>query len=59
MSRRRSWSVRWSPPSTVGETELWQEYGILMIIPIVFVIYVVANALGKKTMPPKVAREVS
>jgi SSS family solute:Na+ symporter len=44
---------------TWGETQLWQEYGILMIVPIVFVIYVVANALGKKTMPPKVAQEVS
>lgn len=33
-----------------GDTALWQEYGILMIVPIVFIVYVVANALGRKTM---------
>lgn len=34
----------------IGDTVLWQEYGILMIVPVVFIIYVVANFLGKKTM---------
>jgi SSS family solute:Na+ symporter len=43
----------------VGETQLWQEYGILMIIPIVFIIYVVANFLGKKTVEDATTEGVS
>ncbi|HZK01484.1 MAG TPA: sodium:solute symporter family protein [Anaerovoracaceae bacterium] len=33
-----------------GEVELWQEYGIIIITPIVFILYMIFNALGKETM---------
>lgn len=33
----------------IGEVELWQEYGILIITPIVFILYLIFNALGKET----------
>jgi len=39
----------------LGDIELWQEYGILIITPIVLVIYLVANALGKDTVSEKAA----
>ncbi|MCX8032507.1 MAG: sodium:solute symporter family protein [Thermoleophilia bacterium] len=42
----------------VGNVELWQEYGIIMIVPLVFVIYVVSNLLGKKTHEQEVSGEV-
>ena len=35
---------------SIGNMELWQEYGILYIVPIVLVVYLIANAAGKKTM---------
>jgi len=38
-----------------GDIELWQEYGILIITPIVLVIYLVANALGQDTVSEKAA----
>ena len=33
----------------IGNVELWQEYGILIITPIVLILYLIANALGKET----------
>ncbi len=33
----------------IGEMELWQEYGILIITPIVFILYMIFNAIGKET----------
>ncbi len=44
---------------TWGDTQLWQEYGILIIVPIVLVVYIVANFLGKKTTADAAAQEVS
>ncbi len=32
----------------IGNIELWQEYGIIIITPIVLLIYLIANALGKE-----------
>lgn len=34
----------------IGNLELWQEYGILIITPLVVFIYLIANALGKKVV---------
>jgi hypothetical protein len=39
----------------VGGIELWQEYGILIITPVVLIIYLVANALGENTVSEKAA----
>jgi SSS family solute:Na+ symporter len=51
-----TWSEDWEVyVIKIGQTELWQEYGILIITPIVLVIYLVANALGKKTVEVKEA----
>jgi hypothetical protein len=33
----------------IGEVELWQEYGIIIITPIVFILYLIFNKLGKET----------
>lgn len=38
-----------------GDIELWQEYGILIITPIVLMIYLVANALGEDIVSEKAA----
>jgi Na+/proline symporter len=38
-----------------GDIELWQEYGILIITPMVLMIYLVANALGEDTVSEKAA----
>jgi len=32
----------------LGSVSLWMEYGILIITPIVLVIFLIANALGKE-----------
>ena len=34
----------------IGDVELWQEYGILIITPIVLILYLIFNKLGKETM---------
>jgi hypothetical protein len=39
----------------VGGIDLWQEYGILIITPVVLIIYLVANSLGKNTVSEKAA----
>ncbi|MCG8485805.1 MAG: sodium:solute symporter family protein [Clostridia bacterium] len=45
------WSDDWAVYVVrIGSWELWQEQGILLIVPIVIVIYLIANALGKETM---------
>ena len=33
----------------IGNIELWQEYGILIITPIVLILYLLGNAFGKET----------
>jgi uncharacterized protein (DUF486 family) len=43
---------------TIGGTDLWQEYGILIIIPIVIIVYLIASIFGKKTMADEAAQEV-
>jgi SSS family solute:Na+ symporter len=51
-----AWSEDWEVyVIKIGGVELWQEYGILIITPIVLVIYLIANALGKKTVETKEA----
>jgi len=35
---------------TIGGVDFWQEYGILMITPLVFVIYVVASFFGREVV---------
>lgn len=51
-----TWSEDWEVyVIKIGNLELWQEYGILIITPIVFIIYLVANALGKETVSEKEA----
>jgi SSS family solute:Na+ symporter len=37
----------------IGDVELWQEYGILIITPIVLILYLIFNKLGKETMELK------
>ncbi len=45
------WSDDWEVYVVkIGGVELWQEQGILIIVPVVIVIYLIANALGKETM---------
>ena len=34
----------------VGEIQLWQEYGIIIITPVVLLIYLIANWLGRETV---------
>ncbi len=34
----------------IGNIQLWQEYGIIIITPIVLLIYLIANALGKEVV---------
>lgn len=36
---------------TIGNLELWMDYGILVIPPITLVVYLLGSAFGKKTMP--------
>jgi hypothetical protein len=38
-----------------GDIDLWQEYGILIITPMVLMIYLVANALGTETVSERAA----
>ncbi len=46
-----TWSDDWEVYLVkVGKFEIWQEQGILIIVPTVIIIYLVANALGKKTV---------
>ena len=46
-----SWSEDWEVyVIKIGNLELWQEYGIIIITPLVIIIYLIANALGKKTV---------
>ncbi len=52
-----TWSEDWEVYIIkIGNLELWQEYGILIITPMVFIVYLVANALGKETMIDKEAK---
>ncbi len=37
----------------IGNIELWQEYGIIIITPIALVVYLIANALGKEVAEQK------
>lgn len=37
----------------IGGVELWQEYGILIITPIVFILYLVFNKFGRDDTEPK------
>ena len=39
----------------IGSVELWQEYGIIIITPVVLIVYLIANALGKETVEQEVA----
>ena len=51
-----TWSEDWEVfVIRIGNWELWQEYGILIITPIALVIYLIANAAGKKTVDLKEA----
>lgn len=44
-----SWSDDWEVyVIKIGNLELWQEYGILIITPIVIIVYLIANAIGKE-----------
>jgi len=46
-----TWSEDWEVYLIkIGNIELWQEHGILIIVPLVIIIYLIANALGKETM---------
>lgn len=46
-----TWSEDWEVyVIKIGHFEFWQEQGILIIIPIVVVIYLLANIFGKQTM---------
>jgi len=50
-----TWSEDWEVyVIKIGNLELWQEYGILILTPIALIIYLVANALGKETMEGEV-----
>jgi sodium/proline symporter len=43
-----TWSDDWEVYLVkIGNIELWQEHGILVIVPIVIIIYLIANAAGK------------
>ncbi len=45
------WSEDWEVyVIKIGNLELWQEYGIIIITPIVLIIFLIANAVGKKTV---------
>lgn len=37
----------------IGNMELWQEYGIIIITPIVFILYLIFNKLGTETAEEK------
>lgn len=51
-----TWSEDWEVyVIKIGNLELWQEYGIIIITPIVLVIYLIANALGKEIVEEKEA----
>jgi Na+/proline symporter len=39
---------------TIGNVELWQEYGIIILTPIALIVYLIASVLGKKTVEAKV-----
>jgi len=41
---------------TIGGADFWQEYGILIITPIVLIVFLIANAVGKKTMAQEAAK---
>ena len=45
------WSEDWEVyVIKLGNVELWQEYGILIITPIALIIYLIVNAAAKKTV---------
>lgn len=45
------WSDEWAVYVVkIGNIELWQEHGILLITPMIIIIYLIANALGKEVM---------
>jgi Na+/proline symporter len=44
-----TWSEDWAVyVIKLGNLELWQEYGIIIITPIVLIIFLIANAAGRK-----------
>jgi SSS family solute:Na+ symporter len=46
-----TWSDEWEVYLIkIGNVELWQEHGILVIVPLVIVVYLVSNIFGKKTV---------
>ncbi len=46
-----TWSDDWEVyVLKIGRFELWQEYGIIIITPLVLIIFLIANAAGKKTV---------
>jgi SSS family solute:Na+ symporter len=48
------WSEDWEVyVIKLGSVELWQEYGILIITPIALIIYLIVNAVAKKTVEVK------
>ena len=50
-----TWSEDWEVYLVkIGNIELWQEHGILVIVPIVIIVYLVANAFGRVTVEEKV-----
>ncbi|MBN1630392.1 MAG: hypothetical protein JW990_11555, partial [Thermoleophilia bacterium] len=44
---------------TWGDTQLWQEYGILIVVPIVLIVYFLGSIFGKKTAADDAVQEVS
>jgi hypothetical protein len=46
-----TWSDDWEVYLVkIGNIEIWQEQGILIIVPIVIIIYLLGNVFGKETM---------
>jgi SSS family solute:Na+ symporter len=49
-----TWSEEWEVFTVnIGSIELWQEYGIIILTPIALIIYLIASAVGKKTVELK------
>ena len=46
-----TWSDDWEVYLVkIGNIEIWQEQGILIVLPLVIIIYLIANAVGKVTV---------
>ena len=46
-----TWSDDWEVYLVrIGNIEIWQEQGILIIVPVVIIIYLIANAVGKEVV---------